>query len=357
MKFSDKNVFAFFQPIISIDSPNDVYGYEILGRYVDDNGAFHSLGPYFANKGNPLPEMMVVDYLMRMDAFKRYAASKSGAYLFLNMRLDWISMYSVNSNIMPPVPLAHELGLDPSKLVIEITEEEYVNPDRYYKERLNFYRGKGSRLAIDDFGKSASNIERISDVRPDILKFDMSYIHKSENNSYYREYMNAITAYAERLGIEVVYEGIETVGQLDVCVSAKGRFYQGFLLGQPTEILSAPRATGGEGHLEESARRIYKRNYRAANRIVQTRDEWDAIFLQIMRNFNNMAGAVDINAHFRNILESLPSQALRIYVCDETGRQRSVTIERDSYERGSDPRNVQYRNLAWRRIFQEAVSS
>ncbi len=48
MNFTEDNVIGYFQPILSAET-NDIYAYEVLGRYLDTDGKIKSLGPFFNN--------------------------------------------------------------------------------------------------------------------------------------------------------------------------------------------------------------------------------------------------------------------------------------------------------------------
>ncbi|TYL22931.1 EAL domain-containing protein, partial [Streptococcus pyogenes] len=69
----------------------------------------------------------------------------------------------------------HEAGIDPQRVVCEVTEQRSAS-----KEALaNFVealRTNGFRIAVDDYGADDSDINRIKELRPDIVKFDAHWI-------------------------------------------------------------------------------------------------------------------------------------------------------------------------------------
>lgn len=233
---NEKRVFAYFQPILATNRRN-VYAYEVLGRYSDDNGKVKSLGSYFADKNTKSEDALKIDRLVRRDAMMKYARQNSGEYLFINLRLNWISKFKDDPSQSWILHMAKEFDILPEKLVIEITEEEFNSSDECV-DVINHYKSAGCRIAIDDFGKGSSNIDRISMFKPNIIKIDMDYIHKSEKSYYYRKYLKHLSDFAESVGIDVLYEGVETQEQLNICTAMSGRLYQGFLLAFPQESMS-----------------------------------------------------------------------------------------------------------------------
>ena len=63
MNYIEKNLVPYFQPIISIDS-SEIYGYEILGRYIKSNSA-ESLGGFFSDKSVACSEVLEVNRIIR----------------------------------------------------------------------------------------------------------------------------------------------------------------------------------------------------------------------------------------------------------------------------------------------------
>jgi EAL domain-containing protein (putative c-di-GMP-specific phosphodiesterase class I) len=350
MNLTQDNVIAYFQPILSAET-TDIYAYEVLGRYLDNDGKARSLGPFFTSPDTSHEEALRVDRIVRRYAMRKYAEEKRNEYLFINIRLAWLLPFIQNPKEMVTLQLANEFGIAPEKLVIEITEEDF-NSNEEYLRAIVHYKRAGCRIALDDYGKEASNIDRLAKLQPDIIKINIDYIHNSETSYHYREYLRAIAAFADSVGIEILYEGIETERQLDICISSKGRFFQGFLL-------SVPQASLSEMVINSF---VFSTLIAAAYTAIQTK-------VADMEFFKN---AMDVKVE-RFLLENpfdyerinndeyliklfleLP-EVIRIYLCDRKGVQISNNIERQSgtflYK---DYKN---KNWAWRGYFHEIIKA
>jgi EAL domain-containing protein (putative c-di-GMP-specific phosphodiesterase class I) len=346
------NIVPYFQPILST-AKDGIYSFEVLGRYIEEDGSVKSLGPFFCDKNTTNEDALMVDRIIRRKAMQQFATEAGDEYLFINIRLGWISRFADNLEALPTVQFAREFGIDFNRLVIEITEDEFYSEREEYAKAVEFYKSLGCRLAIDDYGKDASNIDRLSTLAPDIVKIDMEYVHRSEESYFYREYLRMITAYADKVGIEVLYEGTETQKQLDICTSSNGKYYQGFLLAKPQPSIREAKAN--MDIFAQSVGGFIARLHERARLSNEYRDYWDAKINSFFEA--NPFGLVetDLNEYISELCVYLPERVKRVYICDRNGYQRSLNVEKD----GEVISYLDYRdkNWAWRGYFQEAVKT
>jgi len=346
---SDKIV-AYFQPILSADT-KEVYAFEVLGRFIDDDGTIKSLGVYFDDPDTSHEEALRIDRIVRRYALKKYAEENRDEYLFINIRLAWLLSFVENPEEMVTLQLIKEFGIAPEKLVIEITEEEF-NASEDYLRAIVHYKKIGCRIALDDYGKKASNIDRLAKLHPDIIKINIDYIHKSENSYHYREYLRSLAAFADSVGIEVLYEGIETHRQLDICISSKGRFYQGFLIADPQPSM---RDTVIKSFVFSALiETAYLAIHNSAVNAEIMRNSLDAKIERFLLENPFDHEKINSDAYLIKLLRKLPD-VKRIYLCSRQGVQLSDNIERNSGEIIS--RDYKNKNWAWRGYFHESLTA
>jgi len=343
-------IIAYFQPILSADT-KDIYAYEILGRYVDNDGNVKSLGPFFANPETSHEEALKMDRIVKRYAFKKYTEEKRGEYLFVNIRLAWLSPYVENPEEMITLQLVKEFGIAPEKLVIEITEEEF-NASEEYIRAIVHYKRMGCRIALDDYGKSASNIDRLAKLQPDIIKINIDYIHNSEHSYHYREYLRSLATFADAVGIEVLYEGVETRRQLDICVSSKGRYYQGYLIAVPQP--SMRDAVVNQSLLPESIVTSYLAIQKMTVDTESLKNSFDAYVERFLLENPFDGEKANNDPYLMKLFYELPG-VKRVYLCNCKGVQFSNNIERQS----SDIicRDCKDKNWAWRGFFHETTKA
>jgi diguanylate cyclase (GGDEF)-like protein len=125
---------------------------------------------------------------------------------------------------------------DPRALVLEVTETVLADPKGEVAQTLASLRETGARVALDDFGTGYASIGYLRRLPLDILKIDRSFVAGTSADSQANALLEAIVAMAERLGLEVVPEGIEEVDQLTRLRAMGCHIGQGFLLSRPMTV-------------------------------------------------------------------------------------------------------------------------
>ena len=348
MEFSENNIIAYFQPILCAAS-NKIFSYEILGRFLAGDGTVKSLGPFFSDANTTHEEALRVDRIVRRKALEKYAQENRKEYLFINIRLSWLGDYINKPEEMPTIRWARELGIDPGKIVTEITEEEFNADDRHINI-ISYYKNEGCKIALDDYGKNASNIDRLAFLKPDIIKINIDYIHKSETSYHYREYLRSLASFAESVGIEVLYEGIETPKQLEICMSSRGRLYQGFLIARPQDSMND--AAVNKDLFISVSDDTHNKHYKTIIYTDLLKNYLDSKVGYFLIENPNFYKKENIGKCLYNLCCELP-EVIRIYLCDSKGIQISFNFEWNSGE--VKYQNYLGNNWAWRGFYQEAM--
>jgi EAL domain-containing protein (putative c-di-GMP-specific phosphodiesterase class I) len=125
--------------------------------------------------------------------------------------------------------------------MLEITEGEAVQRPKEFSQWLERYRAQGVCLAIDDFGAGYSGLNLLASFQPDVIKLDMLLVRDVDRAGPRQAIARAVLQVCDDLGIEVIAEGVETVGELAWFRRVGVRLFQGYLLARPAfEALEAP---------------------------------------------------------------------------------------------------------------------
>lgn len=139
-------------------------------------------------------------------------------------------------------------GLAPGAIVIETTEAVLLDEARQVVDRLRQFRAMGLALALDDFGSGQVSLACIQKADIDFLKIDRSLVGELGSDGAGQGLCEAIIALAQRLGLKVVAEGVETASQRDLlraagCDYAQGYFFSRALpVGQMDRLLASQPA-------------------------------------------------------------------------------------------------------------------
>lgn len=144
-------------------------------------------------------------------------------------------------------------GLDPGRLIIEITEREIMEDHRAVVEVLEELDGLGTRISIDDFGTGFSSLTHLRRLPISEIKIDQSFIGGMLDRENDYIIARSIIDLAHNLGRRVVAEGVEDTATLDLLRGLGCDAAQGFLFGRPgpavriRNLIDAGPALDGEG--------------------------------------------------------------------------------------------------------------
>lgn len=126
-------------------------------------------------------------------------------------------------------------GLDPGRLVLELTETTLMRDIDATSERLLLLKALGARIAIDDFGTGFSSLARLRRFPIDLLKIDQSFVSGIADTDDAAAIIKTLVGLGRALGIEILAEGIETDVQRVHLVGEGVEYGQGFLFARPME--------------------------------------------------------------------------------------------------------------------------
>jgi diguanylate cyclase (GGDEF)-like protein/PAS domain S-box-containing protein len=126
-----------------------------------------------------------------------------------------------------------ESNLDPSSLMLEITESIAVRDVASTANILAELKGLGVRLAMDDFGTGYSSLSYLHRFPIDVLKIDRSFVSRLGGAQAHLAIVEAIIALARGLDLGVTAEGIETEEQLTQLCALGCDHGQGYYFARP----------------------------------------------------------------------------------------------------------------------------
>ena len=129
--------------------------------------------------------------------------------------------------------ILRETGTHPSFLELEITETSVMEDVDRALEMITALNVNGCTISIDDFGIGHSSLHRLKLLPVNCLKIDRSFVRNMTSDKQDLAITNAIINLGLSLNLQVVAEGVEDVGQLELLKQAACTTIQGFLLSPP----------------------------------------------------------------------------------------------------------------------------
>jgi len=208
-----------FQPVASLASGR-VIGYEALAR--------------FPSAGGRTPDVIFAQAHGCGLGAELEAAAIEAALQPGNRPPDSILAINVSPSALTSEVVREALrGADLERIVIEITEHEFVPDDGLLTSTLEELRDRGARIAIDDAGAGHAGLNQLMRVRPDIVKLDRDLIHDIDADPVRMALVESFIRFARKVGSTVCAEGIETMAELEVLADLDVQWGQGFALARP----------------------------------------------------------------------------------------------------------------------------
>ena len=126
-------------------------------------------------------------------------------------------------------------GVDPSLLVLEITESVLMQNRDAVRDELISLQQMGVRVAIDDFGTGYSALTYLRDFPIDMVKMDQSFVDDLSTGRGDQALVRSVVELGEALDMEIVAEGIERRDQLDHLSEMRCNTGQGYFFARPLD--------------------------------------------------------------------------------------------------------------------------
>jgi EAL domain-containing protein (putative c-di-GMP-specific phosphodiesterase class I) len=123
-------------------------------------------------------------------------------------------------------------GVDPQRLVLELTEQAVVEDLDNARKVLTSLRERGVGLSLDDFGTGYSSLLYLRDLPLTELKIDRAFMSRVPESEEDLAIVRSVARLGRFLGLAVVAEGVETLEQVQVARNARCTAAQGWLWGR-----------------------------------------------------------------------------------------------------------------------------
>ena len=226
-----KTIYFAFQPLVARDGKT-IFGVEALLRGYERAG-FKTIKSFFdeAFEDNVLHAL---DVSLRFKAILQWRSifGTSNCRLFYNL-----DTRCVNGDTYEPGQTAAMLkyyNLETGRVYLELSEQHEILPRKQIDLLLKSYRSQGYLLALDDYGVGFAGLRTLFLTKPEIIKVDRFFIDGIDQDERKQQFMKHLTVFAHDNDIKVVAEGVETAGEIKMCLSLGADYLQGYAILRPT---------------------------------------------------------------------------------------------------------------------------
>jgi len=233
-------VWVAFQPKVDLATGACV-GAEALARWDHPD-----LGPVSPGLFAPLTEEAGMVHALSARVYDEACAAFAG-WKARGLTTSWRLALNVQPQQLAQgdlVSLVHAVlrrhRLAATDLELEVTESIAFGDAEEALEPLRVLREEGARVAIDDFGKGFSSLQRLTTLPVDTLKIDRSFVRGMGGSGRGAAVVDTIAALARAFGLGLVAEGVETALQADALRRRGCGVAQGFLYSRPLRASDLP---------------------------------------------------------------------------------------------------------------------
>jgi len=227
-----KRLAIHFQPILSVRG-RTFFGVEALVRGIASDGSELSPAWLFqeASEHGLTVELDRLARHLAIESFLPMWQQNKRLLLFVNFESTLIDSFEPGHYLFDG--LLNRYGIPFSNIVLEIKEDEVKDTLRL-QSFCTHYRNLGFNIALDDFGVGRSSFDRLSIVRPDIIKIDRSLMCDIDTNYIHQEIVQAICRMSTNIGAIALAEGIEKREEAGYAQHLGATLIQGFWIAKPS---------------------------------------------------------------------------------------------------------------------------
>ena len=229
----NRQVVPYLQPIVN--NNGTIIGAEALVRWLHPNEGFlppFKFIPVFEKNGM----IGLVDkYIWRCacEILSSWKDEKANLFISVNISPKDFYFMDVYAEIKA---LVEEFKIEPSRLRIEITETVMMTEAESRMAILSKFRESGFIVEMDDFGSGYSSLNQLKDMPLDVLKIDMKFLSKAEDNHRAETILRNVLRLSSDLGLFSLTEGVETEDQYKMLNEMGCNLFQGYYFAKPMSV-------------------------------------------------------------------------------------------------------------------------
>jgi EAL domain-containing protein (putative c-di-GMP-specific phosphodiesterase class I) len=230
---NNRSIKTHFQPIVSLKQKR-IIGIEALSRGFENTSSPLIPPLELISQAHKEGVGLELDRVFRSNTFEKYKNAIELHNMLLFVNVDTKILDHKNLEFGWTYEKAKSLNLNISNIIIEICESKIADTGKLIQFVEN-YRKYGFLIAVDDFGNSHSNLERIIQVKPDIIKVSKNLVDGIFENFYKESIIKSILQLSKSIGAAVIAEGVENKYDVMKCFELGIDLFQGFYFAEPSD--------------------------------------------------------------------------------------------------------------------------
>jgi len=251
---SHRTILPYYQPKISLTTGR-LSGLEALMRWQQRPGVVQSPDHFMTAFEDPELAALTGDVMLRQiarDARAWLAAGHSFGRIAFNLAPAQLANPNLAAHLLK---ILAEEEIEARHFDVEVTETVFLgrNSERVAAVLDDLYAA-GMRVALDDFGTGYAALIHLKQLPIDAVKIDRSFVADIQNDTFDAAIVCAVIELGRNLGLRVIAEGVETVGQAHFLRERGCEHAQGYLYARPMPAADFLAFLNGENDMKAAAR-------------------------------------------------------------------------------------------------------
>lgn len=229
----NEELYLLYQPIINLQSKGIVKAEALLRWQHPERGLIAPLDfiPVAEESGLiiPIGEWVIEQAL----AQSKYMSELLGNSFQISVNTSPVQYLDNHKKNERWIDLLVGRDTEQSSILLEVTENIFMGAESQVIDKLSLFRECGIDVAIDDFGTGYSSLAYLRKYHIDLLKIDKQFIQNMTSDSDDSILCETMIVMAQKLGIDVVAEGIESAEQLELLEKMGCQWGQGYHIAKP----------------------------------------------------------------------------------------------------------------------------
>ncbi len=240
---------VYLQPKCEMDT-GKIIGSEALVRWIHPSQGIISPGEFIPvfEKNGFISELDYFVLRTTCQMIRRWLDEGKKVYP-ISVNVSRTDLY--NPNLLEQIKeCVAEFEVPHELIAFELTESAFVSDNMQLYNLAKLLQENHFNVMMDDFGSGYSSLNSLREIPVDVLKIDLKFLPPSSDDRRGNVILHSVVEMANRLGLEVIVEGVETIEQAEFLLSIGCRNAQGFYFYRPMPVSEYERC------LEEEPKEI-----------------------------------------------------------------------------------------------------
>ncbi len=341
-------IVPYFDPIISAENQL-IIGYEVKPYFQTEDKELHNLCWFAQDESIPSEFRLELSNAVLHKVLDKYITTNQSQYLFIHY--DAKLLLKDNGDSMIALLDGYvEQGLLLNNIVLQFIESFVTSHIDELKHLFAYIQTYGIQIAIDNVGQQNGNLDKLTIIKPNIIKVDVAFLQDDDLPQLYQDVHHLLSMLSRKIGATLLFKGIATFQQLNYAWRNGGRYYQGNYL-----VKTQPGFIAADNCKDKVKKDFHHFITFERKKMKAQLDLTETINEQLKTTLKKINPDDPYDETILTIASDCNDFTFRVYICNEAGFQLSSNAEKDEDGSWYLYAEGRQKNWSWRPYFFENI--